>query len=136
MRFNYDWDWPSAASGFQRAIELSPSYATAYQRYSLYLIAMGQARESLEPFYMALIYAGLGENVTARDWLEKAYADRSNGLVFLKVDPELDSLSFESALQGAPCQDAPFRMTPFHSWHSLSREICFLGFRLCLDWLG
>jgi len=26
------------------------------------------------------------------DWLEKAYADRSNGLVFLKVDPQLDSL--------------------------------------------
>jgi hypothetical protein len=26
------------------------------------------------------------------DWLEKAYADRSNGLVFLKVEPELDPL--------------------------------------------
>lgn len=209
VRFNYDWDWPAAASGFQRAIELNPSYATAYQRYSLYLIAMGQARESLEqinvarqldplslsinfsygwrlymarqydraaeqfrntlemdpnfalahlvlgetyeqkgdvqraitelekatatssnmplmvaalghayavakrtaearavlnqlfeqskrqyvsPFYIALIYAGFGENEKAMDWLEKAYADRSNGLVFLKVDPELDSL--------------------------------------------
>lgn len=207
--FNYDWDWPAAASGFQRAVELNPSYATAYQRYSLYLIAMGKARESLEqinvarqldplslsinfsygwrlymarqydqaaeqlrntlemdpnftlahlvlgqtyeqkgndrqaiaelqqattsssntplmfsglghayavakktaeaqtvldklleqskqqyvsPFYIALIYAGLGENERAMDWLDKAYADRSNGLVFLKVDPELDSL--------------------------------------------
>jgi len=26
------------------------------------------------------------------DWLEKALADRSNGLVFLQVEPELDSL--------------------------------------------
>lgn len=26
------------------------------------------------------------------DWREKAYADRSNGLVFLKVDLEFDSL--------------------------------------------
>lgn len=209
VRFNYDWDWPAAASGFQRAIELNPSYATAYQRYSLYLIAMGQTRDSLEqinvarrldplslsinfsygwrlymarqydeaaeqlrntlemdpnfalahlvlgqtyeqkgedgqaiaelqkavatssnmplmvaglghayavakkipearavlnqlleqskkqyvsPFYIALICAGLAENDKAVEWLEKAYADRSNGLVFLKVDPELDSL--------------------------------------------
>lgn len=53
VRFNYDWDWPSGASGFQRATELNPSYATAYQRYSLYLIAMGQARESLEQINLA-----------------------------------------------------------------------------------
>jgi hypothetical protein len=26
------------------------------------------------------------------EWLEKAFADRSNGLVFMKVEPELDSL--------------------------------------------
>ena len=41
-RFNYDWDWAAAAAGFQRSIELNPSYATAYQRYSLYLMAMGR----------------------------------------------------------------------------------------------
>ena len=35
---------------------------------------------------------GLGKNDVAMDWLEKAYADRSNGLVFLKVEPELDPL--------------------------------------------
>jgi hypothetical protein len=28
----------------------------------------------------------------AIDWMEKAFADRSNGLVFLKVEPELDPL--------------------------------------------
>src|SRR5712664_1548875 len=47
VRFNYDWDWAGAASGFQRSIELNPSYATAYQRYSLYLMAMGRTNESL-----------------------------------------------------------------------------------------
>jgi hypothetical protein len=26
------------------------------------------------------------------NWLEKAFTDRSNGLVFLKVEPELDDL--------------------------------------------
>jgi len=207
--FNYDWDWQTASMGFQKAIRLNPSYATAYQRYSLYLIAMGHIDESLEqinkareldplsisintsygwrlylarqynraieqlrttlemdpgyewahlilgqayeqkgqldlaiselrkasdlshqsplmvsalahahalsgnqakaqelltllfaesrkqyvsPFYIGVVYAGLAKNDAAMDWLEKAYGDRSNGLVFLRVEPELDSL--------------------------------------------
>lgn len=36
VRFNYDWDWAGAADGFRRSIALNPSYATAYQRYSLF----------------------------------------------------------------------------------------------------
>ena len=209
VHFNYDWDWADAASGFQRAIELNPSYATAYQRYSLYLMAMGKTDESLvqmtrardldplsismnfslgwrlymahkydqaieqlqntleldpnfalprmvlgqayeqkkvypraiaelqkavdishdspqmlgalghaygasgnqaeaekvlaklkeqsekqyvSPFYVAIVYAGLAQNDDAIDWLEKAYKDRSNAIVFSKVDPQLDPL--------------------------------------------
>ncbi len=209
VRFNYDWDWAGAASGFQRSIELNPSYATAYQRYSLYLMAMGRTNESLaemtrareldplsismnfslgwrlymarkydqaieqlqntlemdpdfalprmvlgqayeqkkafpqalaelqkavrishdspqmlgalghaygasgnrseaekvlaklmeqsrkqyvSPFYVAIVYVGLAENDKAVDWLEKAYTDRSNAIVFSKVDPQLDPL--------------------------------------------
>ena len=209
VRFNYDWDWAGAASGFQRSIELNPSYATAYQRYSLYLMAMGRTNESLaqmtrareldplsismnfslgwrlymarkndqaieqlqntlemdpnfalprmvlgqayeeknaypqalselqkavgishdspqmlgalghaygasgnrseaekvliklmeqskrqyvSPFYVAIVYVGLAENDKAVDWLEKAYGDRSNAIVFAKVDPQLDPL--------------------------------------------
>ena len=206
-KFNYDWDWAGAAEGFKRAIQLDPRYATAYQRYSLYSIAMGRFDDSFEqikkardleplsisinasfgwrlylareydrsiaqlrgtlemdpsyewayltlgqayeqkgqydlaleelqraveishsspltvsalahafalsgnhsqarkllaqlevlsntqyvsPFYMAIVYLGLGQNELAMNWLQKAYADRSNGLVFLKVEPELD----------------------------------------------
>src|SRR3984957_16053084 len=40
VKFNYDWDWAGAAAEFDRSIHLNPSYATAYQRYSLYLMAM------------------------------------------------------------------------------------------------
>ena len=209
VQFNYDWNWASAASGFQRSIELNPSYATAYQRYSLYLMAMGRTQESLtqmnrardldplsismnfslgwrlymarqydqainqlrntlemdpnfalprmvlgqayeqkglyqqaivelqkaasishdsppmlgalghalgvagkkteaekildqmlaqskkqyvSPFYISIVYAGLHENEKAVDSLEKAYEDRSNAIIFLKVDPDFDGL--------------------------------------------
>src|SRR5579863_2700710 len=209
VKFNYDWDWSGASEGFERAIGLNPSYATAYQRYSLYLIAMGRAQDSftqiqkarqldplsisinfslgwrlymarkydqaiaqlqdtlemdpsyelphlvvgqayeqkgdyahavpelekavelshgtplmvsalahayarsgnrkeaenllaelqakskteyVSPYYFAIVSIGLGENDQALDWLERAFADRSNGLVFLKMEPELDAL--------------------------------------------
>jgi len=209
VKFNYDWDWSGAAAGFAKSIQDNPSYATAYQRYSLYLMAMGrpvdsfeqinkareidplsisinfslgwrfymarqydraiqQLRNTLEmdpsyelphlvlglsyaqkgdfivaipelrkavelshgtplmtsalanayaragnkaeaerlladlisqskkqyvsPYYFAVVYVGLGKPEQAIDWLEKAFADRSNGLVFLKVEPELDDL--------------------------------------------
>jgi TolB-like protein/DNA-binding winged helix-turn-helix (wHTH) protein/Tfp pilus assembly protein PilF len=209
VRFNYDWDWNAAANGFRRALELNPSYATAYQRNSLYLMSMGRTSESIaqmnrahdldplsistnfslgwrlymareydqaieqlrntidmdpgfvlphlvlgqayeqkkaleqaitelrraadisqnsppaiaalartyavsgrstearklldqlmeqsekryvSPFYVAIVYAGLGENDKAMSWLEKAYGDRSNAIIFLKVDPQLDTL--------------------------------------------
>lgn len=48
--------------------------------------------EVVSPFYVALVVGGLRQNDQALDWLEKAYQDRSNGLIFLKVDPEPDSL--------------------------------------------
>src|SRR5258705_6750380 len=47
-KFNYDWDWAGAADGFKKAIQLDPSYSTAYQRYSLYLSAMGKFDDSFE----------------------------------------------------------------------------------------
>ena len=212
-KFNYEWDWGGAAQGFERAIGLNPSYATAYQRYSLYLIAMGRAQDSfaqiqkaraldplslsinfslgwrlymarqydaaitqlkdtlemdpsyelphlvvgqayeqkgnyalaipelrkavelsrgtplmvsalahayarsgnraeaekllaqlqaksmnqyVSPYYFAIVCVGLGRTEEALHWLEKAFGDRSNGLVFLKVEPELDDLRSNS----------------------------------------
>jgi len=49
-------------------------------------------KQYVSPYYLAVVYVGLGRDQQAMDWLEKAFADRSNGLVFLKVEPELDSL--------------------------------------------
>jgi hypothetical protein len=49
-------------------------------------------KQYVSPFYVAVVYIALGKTDTAMDWMEKAFADRSNGLVFLKVEPELDPL--------------------------------------------
>jgi DNA-binding winged helix-turn-helix (wHTH) protein/TolB-like protein/Tfp pilus assembly protein PilF len=42
----YHWDWEEAEREFKRAIELNPSYATAHQWYSEYLISMARFDEA------------------------------------------------------------------------------------------
>ena len=38
------------------------------------------------------VYAALGEQEQALDWLERSYEERSLGMVLLKVEPGWDSL--------------------------------------------
>ena len=54
VMLNYKWDWAGAESGFKKAIQLDPGYATAHQRYSLYLMAMGRTDESIKEIQQAL----------------------------------------------------------------------------------
>jgi len=44
--FYFDWEWKNAEEKFRRAISLNPNYATAYQFYAWYLIAMGRTEEA------------------------------------------------------------------------------------------
>lgn len=46
----------------------------------------------ISPYYIALICAGLDDKERAFRWLEKAYSDRNEWLVWLKVDPRFDCL--------------------------------------------
>jgi tetratricopeptide (TPR) repeat protein len=48
-----NWDWEVAEREFKRAIELSPGYATAHQRYSMFLATMGRTGESLAEIHRA-----------------------------------------------------------------------------------
>ncbi|MEA2874421.1 MAG: hypothetical protein QOH67_4411 [Hyphomicrobiales bacterium] len=41
----FDWDWAAAEREYRRAVELSPSYATAHQWYSWHLILLGRNSE-------------------------------------------------------------------------------------------
>ncbi len=51
-----------------------------------------QKRLYVSPYYVALIYAGLGDNDKAFAWLEKTYNERNEIITWLGVNPEVNSL--------------------------------------------
>ena len=53
----------------------------------------------VEPIWIALVYAALGDKDAAFDWLHKAYEDRSVWLVYLKVDPMFQPLRADPRFQ-------------------------------------
>ncbi len=96
-----------AAAEFQKAAELSgknPVYVAALGR----AYALGGNKEAalevrarledqaktqyVSPYWMATLNAGLGDVDQALLCLEKAYQERSGGLIWLDIDPGLDSL--------------------------------------------
>ena len=49
-------------------------------------------KQQVSPYAIASLYATLGEKDRAFEWLEKVYLERNYYVVFLNVDPALDSL--------------------------------------------
>ena len=47
-------------------------------------------------YHIAVIHAGLGQTDMAFEWLEKAYEERAEFMVYLKADPRLDGLRADS----------------------------------------
>jgi serine/threonine-protein kinase len=45
---NYDWNFPTARREYERAIALSPNYATAHHWYAVYLLHMGRLDEAVK----------------------------------------------------------------------------------------
>jgi len=106
---------PEAISEYQKAREmsdgdqgLSVSLAHAYlavgKKAEGENILRGLERESksahLSPYMIATIYAGLGQNDRAFEFLEKAYSERSLDLSwFLKADPRIDNLRSDARFQ-------------------------------------
>ncbi|HSB27079.1 MAG TPA: tetratricopeptide repeat protein, partial [Pyrinomonadaceae bacterium] len=44
------------------------------------------------PYYIAVVYAGLGDRDQAFAWLERAYDDRQPGMMFLEHEPYFDRI--------------------------------------------
>ncbi len=56
------------------------------------LLKASARQKYIDPYFIALIYTGLGDKEQAFDWLEKAFQARSEDLLNLKTEPRLDSL--------------------------------------------
>jgi eukaryotic-like serine/threonine-protein kinase len=55
--------------------------------------------EYVSPVYIALVYAGLRNHDQAMQWLQKGYAEHSEALTFIKVEPRFDSLRQDARFQ-------------------------------------
>ena len=98
--------YEEAISEFQKALgldgdtyalsQLGYTYAVVGRRNEAYKVVEQikerSKRKYVLPVDIALIYVGLGEKSQAFEWLEKAYTERDENLLYLKVDPVWDSL--------------------------------------------
>jgi hypothetical protein len=50
------------------------------------------SRRYVSAYDIATIHVGLGDTTSALRWLERAYQERSDGLVYLGVDPRWDGM--------------------------------------------
>ena len=96
-------DYSSAIAEFQAALRLEDSpvllaglgraYAAAGETAKADSILHELSKRPYLPAYdIALIYSSMGKRDLALGWLEQAYEDRHDALIWLKCDPRLDRL--------------------------------------------
>ena len=106
--------YPEALASFQKAVEYSTTesliggkpemiaaLAHAYavsgnpgeaSRMLRDLTERPENQRYISPYSIALIYAGLGDKQRAFEWLDRAYQERDESFIHLRVDPRLDEL--------------------------------------------
>jgi TolB-like protein/Tfp pilus assembly protein PilF len=76
--------------------ELGHALAVAGQRAEALTVLEGLGHLSttryVSPYSVALVHAGLGDRDQALAWLDKAYAERSDYMPYLRLEPMLDGL--------------------------------------------
>lgn len=77
--FLYDWNWAEAEREFRKAIDLNPAYATTYQWYGVYLMAMNRPEEALATLHGALeldpVSLSLNENLGWALYVARRYPE-------------------------------------------------------------
>ncbi len=100
-------NYPQAIHEFRRAMELSPddpqnraglghSYAASGQGEAARTVleelhGMAQARY-VSPYLIAVVYAGLEDGGNTIQQLQRAYEERAEGILYLRIDPYFDAL--------------------------------------------
>jgi TolB-like protein/DNA-binding winged helix-turn-helix (wHTH) protein/Tfp pilus assembly protein PilF len=95
IKAEYDWDWSGAEREFQRAIELNPSYATAYQWHGGVLATMGRPEEAMANYRRALELDPLSPTINAALGQAFYYTRQYDQAIeqlqkTLELDPNLD----------------------------------------------
>ena len=80
-----------AASGYDKA-------RAVYLKRRLKDLEKRAQQEKFNPLDPAVVCSALGNRDEAFRWLEEAYENRVQGLVYLKVNPEFDSLRSDPRL--------------------------------------
>jgi TolB-like protein/DNA-binding winged helix-turn-helix (wHTH) protein/Flp pilus assembly protein TadD len=79
---------------------LGHAYAVAGRRIeaqrTIEKLKVAAERQYISPYSIAVIYLGLGDKEQAFTWLNRAYQERDNWLVYLNVEPRLDPLRSDS----------------------------------------
>jgi DNA-binding winged helix-turn-helix (wHTH) protein/TolB-like protein/Tfp pilus assembly protein PilF len=107
--------YAEAISEARRAREISGARSTHAKAFLGYALAKAgkdsEARAILEDllkfsteryvsaYHIALVYNGLGKRDEALAWLERAYAQRNWGMIFLKVEPKWNDLRADPRFQ-------------------------------------
>jgi tetratricopeptide (TPR) repeat protein len=77
--FLYDWSWAEAEREFDKAIELNPAYASTYQWYGVFLMAMNRPEEALATLRQALqidpVSLSLNENLGWALYVARRYPE-------------------------------------------------------------
>ena len=111
MAYELKGMYPDAAPEFLKAIEILKGNTVVETDMGHFYAVSGRKGEALKiiekareisgqkyvsSYQIALIYTGLGERDRAFEWFDKAYQEHSDLLVYLKVDPRLDSIRSDS----------------------------------------
>ena len=84
--------WGLGTSSWARAYIYGRAGQKQKARAELNKLEADNWKHPTDPTSMAFANLGVGDNQAALDWLEKAYAQRSNALTSLKVEPGFDPL--------------------------------------------
>lgn len=83
---------PDNASGLGTLGNLYAAAGRAAEAQAVLSTLLELAKKEDVAFYVALVYAGLGDKLAALDWLERAVSTRSGSVRYLRVEPRLDAL--------------------------------------------